>query len=140
MMGSRSPARAPVVRRGRGHIVLVLIVVCAMWGAVTASSAFGAVSFYRNAPLQAATTYDSNQRSDWTSNYIYNDAFANITARWWMYNVTTASFIFQSGDQLILSKQARGDNYSYPSSQSAKNYCRRVSGGADTPGQCGAVY
>lgn len=81
------------------------------------------------------------QRSDWKSNYIYNDEyFVNIMGRWWMYNVPTSSYIYQSPDTLIGPQQARGSNYSYPSSQSAKNYCRRVSGGAATAGKCGAVY
>lgn len=124
----------------RARALLGLLALGVMVGLVGAPSAQGAVSYYRALPLEAATTYDSNQRNDWKSNFVYNDAFQNITARWWMYNVTTSSYILQSGDQLILAQQARGDNFSYPSSQSAKNYCRRVSGGADTPGKCAGVY
>lgn len=107
---------------------------------VASAPAWATTSYYRTGTLAAATTYDSVQRNDWTANSLTNTAGVNITARAWSYNVTTSTYIFQSGDTLLAPNQAVGQGFSYPSSQSAKNYCRRVSGGAATSGHCSGVY
>lgn len=122
-------------RPARGAVLAATA--CAIVLGALVGTASAAISYYKTGSFSATTVYSSVVRPDWRGNQVKNNHSASVAVRMWSYNVDSSSYIFDTGNVIITPGYNLTQGFA---PQRSRNYCQRVSGGADTPGTCAGEY